>query len=177
MMVLELGCGSRREYPGSIGVDKRMGSGADIVLDLEDTVLPFENDFFDLVYAAHVLEHIRNLDFVVREVYRVLKPGGVFRVVVPHFSGRAAVISPEHIRFFCMDSFKHYDPVFYDSGLGVDFMTEKIVLRWGSIGHPLKILASRFISFLGNLCPQFCERIWVYWVGGFEEVEYILRKK
>ena len=47
--------------------------------------LPFEDASFDGVFCEHVLEHFSLEDGVVlsREVRRVLKPGGVFRVVVP----------------------------------------------------------------------------------------------
>lgn len=47
--------------------------------------LPFENEYFDFVYCSHFLEHLtpEQADFVLREVYRVLKKGGILRVVVP----------------------------------------------------------------------------------------------
>jgi phosphatidylethanolamine/phosphatidyl-N-methylethanolamine N-methyltransferase len=38
---------------------------------------------FDRVIAIHVLEHLRNLPPALDEVRRVLKPGGVFEVVIP----------------------------------------------------------------------------------------------
>lgn len=38
--------------------------------------LPFKNDFFDVVHADQVIEHITSLDTFVSEIYRVLKPGG-----------------------------------------------------------------------------------------------------
>jgi 2-polyprenyl-6-hydroxyphenyl methylase/3-demethylubiquinone-9 3-methyltransferase len=40
--------------------------------------LPFEADRFDIVLCCDVLEHVSNLDAVVGEIGRVLKPGGVF---------------------------------------------------------------------------------------------------
>jgi len=55
-----------------------------IVQDLRRGI-PFEEGTFDLVYHSHLLEHIDHeqvLDFL-RECYRVLKRGGVLRVVVP----------------------------------------------------------------------------------------------
>lgn len=55
-----------------------------IVRDLRHGI-PFEENTFDLVYHSHLLEHIDHehaLDFL-RECYRVLKRGGVLRVVVP----------------------------------------------------------------------------------------------
>jgi len=40
--------------------------------------LPFETGAFDAVFCCDVLEHVRDLDRVVSEIARVLKPGGVF---------------------------------------------------------------------------------------------------
>ena len=42
--------------------------------------LPFDDNAFDLVYSNGVLHHTPNTKSVVREIYRVLKPGG--RVIV-----------------------------------------------------------------------------------------------
>jgi SAM-dependent methyltransferase len=38
---------------------------------------------FDRVIAIHVLEHLRNLPPALDEVRRVLKPGGIFEIVIP----------------------------------------------------------------------------------------------
>jgi SAM-dependent methyltransferase len=38
---------------------------------------------FDRVVAIHVLEHLRNLPPALDEVRRVLKPGGIFEIVIP----------------------------------------------------------------------------------------------
>ncbi len=46
--------------------------------DAED--LPFDDNSFDVVYSSGVLHHTPNTIRVVREIYRVLKPGG--RVIV-----------------------------------------------------------------------------------------------
>ena len=47
--------------------------------------LPVENNSVDLVYSSHVLEHMSYLEMkrALREIYRILKPGGIFRLVVP----------------------------------------------------------------------------------------------
>jgi ubiquinone/menaquinone biosynthesis C-methylase UbiE len=47
--------------------------------------LPFADGSVECVYTSHFLEHIpwNKATRVVHEVYRVLEPGGVFRVVVP----------------------------------------------------------------------------------------------
>lgn len=49
--------------------------------------LPFEDNSIDAIYHSHLLEHLdRDIARVLLiEIYRVLKPGGVVRVVVPNF--------------------------------------------------------------------------------------------
>jgi SAM-dependent methyltransferase len=38
--------------------------------------IKFDNDTFDIIYCRYILEHVLNPEFVLREIYRVLKPGG-----------------------------------------------------------------------------------------------------
>ena len=38
--------------------------------------VPFPDASFDLVYASHVLEHIKEDDEALREIRRILRPGG-----------------------------------------------------------------------------------------------------
>lgn len=54
------------------------------VLDIRQG-LPFDDGAFDAVFANHVLEHLSpaQASAFVREVGRVLRPGGVTRIVVP----------------------------------------------------------------------------------------------
>jgi SAM-dependent methyltransferase len=53
--------------------------------------LPIPNSCADGVYASHVLEHLTLEDFwiAIENTRRVLKPGGVFRLVVPDLEGRS----------------------------------------------------------------------------------------
>lgn len=47
--------------------------------------LPAQTNQYDMVYHSHVLEHLTPADGqrLIEECYRVLKPGGVLRIVVP----------------------------------------------------------------------------------------------
>src|SRR6266568_218686 len=46
--------------------------------------LPFIDGSFDLVYARQALHHARDLDALCREIYRVLRPGGVLLATREH---------------------------------------------------------------------------------------------
>jgi SAM-dependent methyltransferase len=49
------------------------------VIPLKDTVkLPFEPESFDIVLSMGVLEHVANDLESLREIHRILKPGGLF---------------------------------------------------------------------------------------------------
>ncbi len=67
--------------PGMVEVAKQ--NGRNLGFELEGRVadaetLPYDDDTFDLVIGHAVLHHIPDLDQAMREVLRVLKPGGRF---------------------------------------------------------------------------------------------------
>jgi predicted SAM-dependent methyltransferase len=47
--------------------------------------LPIQSNSVDLVYTSHMLEHLSLEDFslAIREILRILKPGGILRAVIP----------------------------------------------------------------------------------------------
>jgi SAM-dependent methyltransferase len=96
--VLEIGCGAGADLEqfvlgGAIAsaVDitpahvqlarERLGGRASIHL-AEATALPFPDQSFDYVYSHGVLHHIERPRRVVEEIFRVLRPGGRFNVMV-----------------------------------------------------------------------------------------------
>lgn len=46
--------------------------------------LPWPDGFFDAVVSWETLEHLENPHFLVRQVHRVLKPGGLFFISMPN---------------------------------------------------------------------------------------------
>jgi SAM-dependent methyltransferase len=52
----------------------------------------FPPDFFDLVLASHLIEHLTDPGSLVREVFRILAPGGRFLVTTPNIAGLQARI-------------------------------------------------------------------------------------
>jgi predicted SAM-dependent methyltransferase len=57
---------------------------AKVKMDIHD--IPFEENIFDAVMCNHVLEHVDDDIRAMKEVYRVLKPGGWAIMQVPFFS-------------------------------------------------------------------------------------------
>lgn len=67
--------------PGMVAVALRNAEGLDLPVDgkvVDAEILPFEDNSFDLVVGHAVLHHIPDLELSLREVVRVLKPGGRF---------------------------------------------------------------------------------------------------
>jgi len=58
-------------------------TGCDVVHNLEETPLPFEDDSYDTVVLNNTLEHIYNAKELVVESVRVLKKGGKIIITVP----------------------------------------------------------------------------------------------
>ena len=102
---INIGCGSKH-LEGYINID--MVQPADSVIDLELAKLPYEDNSVDNIMADNVLEHIHNLPALMDECYRVLKSGGVMRVIVPLFPSPAAVADPTHVRFFVPETFDRF---------------------------------------------------------------------
>lgn len=95
--VLDVGCGggilaedlARAGYrvtgidPAPESIETAKNHAAVSGLDIEYRVgsgeqLPFANDAFDVVACCDVLEHVDDVDRVIAEVARILRPGGVF---------------------------------------------------------------------------------------------------
>jgi len=51
---------------------------------IDSVLLPFPNEAFDVVMSFDVFEHIPDSDGHLREVYRVLKPGGYYLLQTPN---------------------------------------------------------------------------------------------
>ena len=81
---VHLGPGQKNYLPGWVNIDANMFTGkCDIWADLRNP-LPFRDGFVDAVYSHHVAEHLPDLDTHFRDVFRVLKRGGVYRVGGPN---------------------------------------------------------------------------------------------
>jgi SAM-dependent methyltransferase len=107
------------------GVDTACARGFDArVVDLNADPLPFPDAHFDGVAHLAVLEHVFDPYAVIREVHRVLRPGGEFVIAVPNVAsltnrlrilfGRIPVTSSDpgwdggHLHYFSRHALDHF---------------------------------------------------------------------
>ena len=123
---LDLGCGDGRlttflEADELVGADvshvalERAAARlpeAELVPVAADARLPFRDSSFELVLCAETIEHVRDVQLLLSEARRVLRPGGLLAVTTPAygrltgldvlvrgFERRFDPLSP-HLRFF-----------------------------------------------------------------------------
>lgn len=80
---------------------------ADILTDL-NTKWPFEDSSVGVVRAFDVFEHLKDPIFTMKELSRVLIPGGYAFIQVPSTDGRGAFQDPTHISYWNENSFLYY---------------------------------------------------------------------
>ena len=105
---LNVGCGYDVRA-GWLNLDAKALPGVDIVHDLEDLPLPFSDAAFEEIVCQDVLEHV-DLVPVLKDLHRVLEPGGRLHIRSPHFTSFTAWADPTHKRAFSIDSFPFFVP-------------------------------------------------------------------
>ena len=119
--------------------------------DLLDGI--FEAEQFDAVIAQQVFEHLLNPVEYLREIHRLLKPGGVLAIAVPNLGGLSARISGTdwemitpigHVRYFDSSSLAKFL-----SDNGFEILEKRYVQRFEN--SPIK---NMFFSMPGGARKQ-----------------------
>ena len=117
---LLLGCGFRKQKFLSIGKNKNWNNvirldinkdcNPDVVWDLENIPLPFNDNEFDEIHTYEVLEHTGNQgDYLFffkqfEDFWRILKPNGLLLGSCPNLTSPWLWGDPSHKRVICQES-------------------------------------------------------------------------
>jgi SAM-dependent methyltransferase len=127
---LDIGCGQKPRNPYNFdelyGLDiseeiDRSKKFTFVKADLNFDQIPFENNTFDSIsaydYLEHVprvsLDHVNNktyLPFIslINEIYRTLKPNGLFYASTPVYPSSSVFQDPTHVNFITLDTHKYF---------------------------------------------------------------------
>jgi ubiquinone/menaquinone biosynthesis C-methylase UbiE len=106
-LTVELGCGPRKRYPRSIGIDAIAYDGVDIVGDAIEALRALPAGSADLVTSSHFLEHVPDVGAFLDEMTRVVRDGGRIEVIVPHFAHPYFSSDPTHTHRFGLYTFSY----------------------------------------------------------------------
>jgi predicted SAM-dependent methyltransferase len=104
------------------GIRLNIGAGetewGDVQLDIDHTdqvtilgdlhSLPFVDNVCSEILLDNVLEHSPDTTGVLREIYRILRPGGIVYIFVPYYNSSGAFRDPTHRSFFSEGTFDYY---------------------------------------------------------------------
>lgn len=155
MVVLDIGCGKKKQEAGAIGVDCQPGSTADVLANLAAFPWPFAEACATRIYLSHFLEHQPDILRVMAEVHRIGKAGAEVIIVTPHYSSPDSYTDPTHqhhlglrsFDYFARDSFQDF--TYHAGGF-------RILERRLSFGGNL--LLDRWGQLLAAISPDFYEK-------------------
>lgn len=139
MSELLIGCGSRRikmihdgnpEFSDLVTLDINPAHEPDVVWNLTDLPLPFDDDTFDEIHAYEVLEHTGvqgdyNFFFAqFSDLWRLLKPDGKIFATVPSIKSRWLWGDPSHTRALPKESLIFLIQPQYDAEVGKTPMSD-----------------------------------------------------
>ncbi len=98
------------DYRADLITRKGLGEGITVdVVNLNENRLPYPDASFDLVTCTEVIEHLEQYRGLLREAFRILKPGGVFVLTTPNILNLKS-----RLRFLGFGFFNLFGPLRFD---------------------------------------------------------------
>jgi ubiquinone/menaquinone biosynthesis C-methylase UbiE len=122
--------------------------------DIENNGMPFEDNYFDVIFSKSVIEHFYDPDILIRECKRCLKPGGMIIVMAPSWEYNYRIYFEDytHRTPFMKTSMRDILEMHGFDKINVSFFKQLPILwgPWGYIFAPIsyltQILIPRFFS-------------------------------
>jgi len=157
--VLSIGGGPSRLTPHEINLNVCAGPEVDVLADAHR--LPFRDESLESVYANATLEHLEEPAQAIKEIWRVLSPGGRVYSIQPFLHPYHA--HPSDYHRFTMETLER---------LFGDFDRVALMTHTGPTYALLKLCETYLLLFLPHLLPFGKRKITrlfqlIYWMVGF----------
>lgn len=168
---LNLGCGNDYRR-GWVNVDINKEVKADHHFDIERG-LPFKDNSFTLVELDMCLEHIKDVGWVMDEIWRVCRPKGIVEIWVPHCLGVYAFQHLGHKSYYGIGTLDVFKPTEVFTGERVGKarfnITEERLVYWShnSVYHGILGRLLSPIDLLSNF-----GRTWQKCIEKFVPLKY-----
>jgi len=160
-MVIDLGCGGNKR--GDVGIDMVQMPGVDKICHLGFEPIPLEDGVADRVLAYDLLEHIPGTMYhkclqgwipihpriqLLREIYRILRPGGKFESFTPSWTSPNWCKDPTHDGPpWCKESWEYFCgkvPDWMALAYGIDFKFKMCSVEYvPEYGGHLKVIVEK----------------------------------
>ncbi len=145
-MRLNLGCGCYADQaPDVVNLDSTDYPGVQVVHDLDVYPWPFADQEFTEVRGVQLFEHVIDPIAFMRECWRVLQPGGLLLLIVPHWQSENSHTDPTHRRHCTERTFDYWcegTPLHSQFGpayaAGCTFTRERVVVSGQDIHAHLR---------------------------------------
>ena len=177
---LHWGCG---KFPmaGWANVDFMPEVNPDQVVNLKQFPLPWADNSIQVIHSRNLLEHIDETVPLMKEVWRILKPGGYFSAEVPYATSRVYLNDPDHRRPWTEYTVRYFDIDRDDAWFGC-CCHGSTTMKWGfNVIRNDKIQLERIGTdfslqrWVRNHLP-FKEQLNEVLLGMFDELHFILQK-
>lgn len=185
-LIVELGCGGEKRHAEAVGIDILSLPGVDIVGDALEVLQSLPDGCVDVIYSEHFMEHVPNPHDILKEAARVIKHGGEFRAIIPHFSNPWFYSDPTHRSFFGLYTFSYWvsetpfrrRPPHYEMPLPFELLSARHVFKSSKpfyVRHGLKKVTSSWVN-LGRWTQEFYEENLTS-IMPCHEIDFILKRK
>ena len=137
-LCLSIGGGPTRKHPCLVNLNIGPFPNVDVVADAH--LLPYADNTVDAIYCEAVLEHLHDPRLAVREMLRVLKPGGRLFACTPFMQAYHGY--PHHYQNFSLTGHRH---LFEEAGF--------VIMSNGVCVGPVYTMVSLTSTFIHEFAP------------------------
>lgn len=184
---IEIGCGPTRHRHDYITVDLLEHESVDVTADIYEFLDSLKSGSVTAIYASHFIEHVTDLNSLMKKIARVCRSGAVIEFVAPHFSNPFFYSDYTHKSFFGLYSFCYLAedrsgltrqvPKY---GVEPDFEQSEVSLHFKSyrpnyIRHAFKRTIEKIVN-VGPWSKEAYEELFA-WIIPCYEVRYVLKRR